>query len=473
MTTPALAAPARRPMKTPHRLRAYVVAVILLAVALGTVLAVAVTGVRDGLAFIGHRAGPQVIATQDVYFALNDMDAQIANVLLVGDDRNLGVGRDKALQIYADRRTQVAGDLQQAAAMAGDDPRAAAALRTALDGLGRYETLAGQAVLLDGQRPHAAARPPQAALEHYRQATDLLKSVVLPAVDTLSRSNAAALDATYQDRRAAAMASAAVVAVLGVTLVGVLLALQLSLVRTFRRLLNEWLAVATVAAFALTVTGAGLLVTEAEHLRGAKKDAFDSVMALTRARAVSYDANADESRFLVDPSRADRYQRAFLEKSQQLAGFSGAGLESYDSLLDSALQIYEADHGDVRFTGFFGTAFGNITFPGERELAEQTVTAFRDYQRDDRKMRALRLDGDLRAAVAFNTSYAEGNSNYHFDRYDKALERFIALNHRYFEASIRDGEAALSGWTLIPAAGALLVAVLTLVGVRPRLNEYR
>ncbi|WP_431930186.1 protein kinase domain-containing protein [Nonomuraea jabiensis] len=171
--------------------------------------------------------------------------------------------------------------------------------------------------------------------------------------------------------------------------------------------------------------------------------------------------------------RADRYQRAFLEKSQQLAGLSGASLETYDSRLDSALQAYAADHGDVRFTGFFGTAFGNITFPGERELAEQTVAAFRDYQRDDRKMRALRLDGDLRAAVAFNTSYAEGNSNYHFDRYDKALERFIALNHRHFEASIRDGETALSGWTLIPAAGALLVAALTLMGVRPRLNEYR
>ncbi|MER6950381.1 hypothetical protein ABT294_40815 [Nonomuraea sp. NPDC000554] len=88
-------------------------------------------------------------------------------------------------------------------------------------------------------------------------------------------------------------------------------------------------------------------------------------------------------------------------------------------------------------------------------------------------MRTLRLDGDLRAAVAFNTSYAEGNSNYHFDRYDKALERFIALNHGHFDGAIRDGEAALGGWTLIPAAGALLVAALTLMGIRPRLNEYR
>ncbi len=230
---------------------------------------------------------------------------------------------------------------------------------------------------------------------------------------------------------------------------------------------------ATVIAFALTVVGAGLLLTEAAHLRGAKKDAFDSVMALTRARAVSYDANADESRFLVDPSRADRYQRAFLEKSQQLAGLTGASLQTYDNKLASALDAYSADRRDVQFTGFFGTAFGNITFPGERELAEQTITAYRDYQRDDRKMRALRRSGDLRATVAFNTSYVPGNSNYHFDRYDKALERFIALNHSHFEGSIRDGEAALGGWSFIPAIGALLATALTLMGIRPRLNEYR
>ncbi|MFD1541844.1 hypothetical protein [Nonomuraea guangzhouensis] len=88
-------------------------------------------------------------------------------------------------------------------------------------------------------------------------------------------------------------------------------------------------------------------------------------------------------------------------------------------------------------------------------------------------MRALRRSGDLRATVAFNTSYVPGNSNYHFDRYDKALERFIALNHSHFEGSIRDGEAALGGWSFIPAIGALLATALTLMGIRPRLNEYR
>ncbi len=39
-------------------------------------------------------------------------------------------------------------------------------------------------------------------------------------------------------------------------------------------------------------------------MRAAKKDAFDSILALSQTRAVSYDANADESSYLVDPGRA-------------------------------------------------------------------------------------------------------------------------------------------------------------------------
>ena len=35
----------------------------------------------------GHDAGPQAVATADLYFALSDMDAQVATVLLLGDRR--------------------------------------------------------------------------------------------------------------------------------------------------------------------------------------------------------------------------------------------------------------------------------------------------------------------------------------------------------------------------------------------------
>ncbi len=129
-------------------------------------------------------------------------------------------------------------------------------------------------------------------------------------------------------------------------------------------------------------------------------------MRCTQARAVSYDANADESRFLVDPGRAAFYQRSFLTKSDELADLPGVGIFQYDDALAKAMVGYRADHGDVRFGGYLGAEFRNITFPGERAAAEKTLAAYQVYERDDRHIRALNASGNLRGAIAFDTSYA-------------------------------------------------------------------
>ena len=96
------------------------------------------------------------------------------------------------------------------------------------------------------------------------------------------------------------------------------------------------------------------------------------------------------------------------------------------------------------------------------------------YERDDRHIRALNRSGDLRAAIAFDTSYAPGNSNWAFTRYDNALVGLIAINQRAFTGAISAGQQGMNGWTnYIPAGAVILIAVLVLAGVRPRLAEYR
>jgi hypothetical protein len=47
---------------------------------------VAVGHARDGVRTLGDREGPMVLATGDMYLALRDMDAQVTNVLLSGDE---------------------------------------------------------------------------------------------------------------------------------------------------------------------------------------------------------------------------------------------------------------------------------------------------------------------------------------------------------------------------------------------------
>ncbi len=205
----------------------------------------------------------------------------------------------------------------------------------------------------------------------------------------------------------------------------------------------------------------------------AKQDAFDSILALSQARAISYDANADESRYLVDAGRAGDYQQAFETRSQELARLSIPGIFRYDAGLAKAIAAYRGDHANITFRGYFGVEFRNITFAGERAAAEQTLDAYQVYERDDRHLRALARRGQLTAAISFDTSTAPGNSNWAFYRYDKALVALININQRAFTQAIAASQHDSAGWTgTIPAGAALVIILLAFAGVRPRLAEY-
>jgi hypothetical protein len=470
---PAVARAARM-ATTPERVRVLAAAAIGVTVALAAVTAVVFASVAGGLQVIGHQAAPEVAATTDLYFHLNDMDAQVANVLLVGDQHGLGIDRQQALSIYAQDRARADQALQQAAGVAGTSPPAGRALRSVLNGLGSYEALAAQAIYIDGHNAGQPGRPPAAALTAYRQATDLMRTSILPAAQDLTSAYAASLDSTYRAKRSAAEVGTLGLLLLGAAGAAILIALQFYLTRRHRRLLNPALAAATLIVAALAVAGGTSLAAQAGHLQVAKTDAFDSILALSQARAVSYDANADESRFLVDPARATQYQQAFLTKSQRLADVGPVGIFRYDAALARAIDAYHADHADVRFGGYLGAEFRNITFPGERAAAQRTLAAYQVYERDDRHIRALNAQGNLRAAIAFDTSYAPGNSNWAFERYDSALVSVININQGAFNQAIAAGQQGARGWTwLIPGVVAVVIIGAVLLGVGPRLAEYR
>ncbi len=202
------------------------------------------------------------------------------------------------------------------------------------------------------------------------------------------------------------------VAASGAALITALAALQLFLYRRTHRVLNPALALATVAAVALA---AGLVVVlrgGTEDLRAANRDAFASVLALSTARSVAYDANADESRFLIDPDRATDDETAFLTRTTELVDLPGARLDTFDDDFAAALDRVrrsEADE-DVAFDGYFGAALRNITFDGEREAALAALDAYAVYQRADRRIRALEGAGDHAEAVRFCVSSRSATS---------------------------------------------------------------
>ncbi|MFF4507752.1 hypothetical protein [Streptomyces sp. NPDC001401] len=455
----------------PARLRLLRAATVLLATALAALLfaaGLAATGTWDSVA---GRDAPRTTSAADLDLALNDMDAQAANTLL--SSGNAGKGRlqtpyEKAAGFYGDARREIGHDLRTLSVAAQGNRTDEKTVESLTDNFAEYQELIGRALENDGR---VGGKP--AALADYRRATDLLKSQLLPDSRKLVDSNDEAFNGEYRAARSMLSGRLAAVLALGLLLLAVLGVLQWYLARTFRRILNPGVLAATVCTLLTVILGSQLLSATSGHLRGARRDAFDSVVALSRARAIAYDANADESRYLLDPRRREQYARSYLAKSQELYGIEGATLTSYDSRLATTWQAYRADRHDLRFTGEFRRELDNITFPGERAAAEKTVDAYAVYQNDDRKIRTLIASGREREAVAFCISWEPGMSNEHFGAWMSALDRVTDINRAHFASSVRDGRSVVSGllpWTV----GLLLAAMaLTALGLRPRLAEFR
>ncbi|TCO62128.1 hypothetical protein [Actinocrispum wychmicini] len=444
-------------------------ACVVLAVVLGAFVSAVTSSVREGVRVIGREAAPQVAATTGLYFALSDMDAQLANVLLAGGEPAMAGNRREALDLYQQRRTEATAALQRIAAGDPTDKKVA----DILDRLGCYESLAGQTTLLNERDNSPAGRPSTAALQRHREATDLMRDI-LREVRDLTTTNHDLLNQTYQDKHDGATEARGWLWGTGGLLVVALVGLQVFLRARLRRRLNPAILLATILVGGTVVVGSTALSAEARDLKVAKADAFDSIIALSQARSVGYDANADESRYLVDPFRTAQYERTFVDKTLSLVTLLDAGVNDFDDRFDAALRDYRADHTDVGFGGYFGAELHNITFPGERAAAERMLTAFQQYQRDDRHIRAMAARGDLRGAIAFGIGTTPGNSNYDFAQYDNALVAVIDVNQQAFDTAIRDADGELTGWgDLVPLGLPVAVTLLVGAGVWRRVVEYR
>jgi hypothetical protein len=458
----------------PALLRIGLGAALALTFALGAVCAVVPLRTMSGWDGIANQMAPQVEHSAGLYLSLTDMDAQTANILEFGDTPSLAANRAQAVKVYGQDLDAVSRQLQGATKAAGADPAAQAQLVRVLDGLGRYQQDAARATALNDQARAPEGHPTPAALTAYRQATDLMRTALLPAAYRLITADDSAYTRTYDaDRATLADLRLAALAV-GLAALAALIALQALITLRFRRRINPGLAAATLLCVTVLGTTVAVCGDERESLRYTRHDAFDSVVALSVARAVGYDANADESRALLDPARYDQYATAFLTASQRITHLNGApGLGSYATDVAAARTAYLGDHADLRFTGYLGDEFRNITFPGERAAAERALAGWTAYQHDDHVTRTDLATDRLGTAIAFNTSYAHGGSNYEFAQWDDAMSADVAVNEHAFTTGAHAGQSELrTDETVLAVCWALALAA-TVVGVRPRLAEFR
>jgi hypothetical protein len=482
---------------TPRRLIALGTALAAAVLIFVIILATGMSDARGGFSAISARAAEATTA-DNLYSTLNDMDAQAANALLVGYQPTApvpeAVSAQAAAAAYEVDRDSVDFDLQQL----GLNPALASQQTTLLDALGSYESCISRALYVDQHATdEAPAAPPTAALDLYKLGLDTLRIRVLPAAAAVRVEDKREIDNSYTGAHDTAVGYTSALVVAGVLLLVFLAAANQYLSRRFRRIVGPALVLAAVTVLSATAFGAGDLGNAAHQYKVAKLNAFDSVSALTTAKAFSYDANANESRWLLiltaaakdaapadstqDGALANSTQHAFFADATQIAGgFDGAVAqpEPYYHALDAATSALTLDTAantvsGVTLGGYLGSELNNITFDGEAPDAVDAERAFDQYVHDDSTLRNDADSGNTSAAVNFDIGLSKGQSNYDFGRYINDLQKVIDLNQSAFEAAVADGQNSLSAWSwLAYFIGALLMALVG-VALFPRLREYR
>lgn len=461
-------------MSTPGVIRLLTGAVLVPAIALGIVVAVVVGSLRGGFDQLSRDAAPQAAASADLYVALSKMDAQVANVLLVGNDEGLSQNRAHALAVYTQGRTQADSDLEKVAAIGGGDPYVAHVVGSTLDRFGQYQALAGEALALNAGGHDPAGSPSGTELAVYRQATALMPSL-LANTRSLIVTSQSSLNQTYQSDRTGTLVGQIVVILIGLILLAVLITVQVFLRRRLRRRLNPAIVAATVLALAATIVVPVLLAGASGQLRIAKEQAFDPIIALSDARAITQESAADESRYLVDPTHAAQYQQDFMRESLDVIALPSANITTYDAQLRTALDDYNGNYSEIGFQGDFRVeAAQNVSLP-ERYAAIRAMARYAGFELADRAMRATLAQGDdLRDAIEFDTGTALGYSSYDLDRFDQALVNLISIKQQMFDQAVQSGTGLLAGWSgVLPAILVVLIIGLLGAGVWPRLAEYR
>jgi hypothetical protein len=398
---------------------------------------------------VGRDTVPSIVAAEKMNVALADINTTFANAILAKDDDSKPSWRTIVEDSDAVAQALITASENVTYGKEEEEP-----ISVIQSNLPSYFRQLGQA------RSKLSGDP----LPDLRAASELMQKTIIAAGFALDAANFRHLTAIY-DRHRASQGSELSLLILALAALGALLvAIQFGLARRMRRLINLPLLGASLL---LTMVGAYfiyVLVDTNALLRAAKQDSFDSIHALWQARAVAYDANAEESLYLLESGPLqNRHEQAFIDQSARLL--------SGPSPRDAVAKAVNGQFAEVK--GFIGTELNNITYPGEREAATEMLRTFVDYLDVDRKIRDFEHSGRHAEAFALCIGTAPGQSDWAFERFDKALLKVTDINQQYFDSQIKRAFANLAWVQWISALIAVAIAVLAFLGLLPRIHEYR
>jgi hypothetical protein len=409
---------------------------------------------RDALKTVGKDAAPSVLMAQRLKDAFADMDANLANELLLkpGDNGEALKGFEISRKKIAERLVIVAKNITFPAE----------------EKLIQNLQLNISAYLLKLQEARDAHKRGDTivSLNIYRNAADLMDNEIIRQAEELSQVNSIELDKKYAQQKAENGGVSFLIAIVGLAQITCLILIQIFLYQRMRRIINIPLLGATAISVLFLSYTINSFIGATNNLKIAKEDAFTSLHALRQMRSLSYQANADESRYLLDKVNSKKHQQLFNEKIARIITIPAN--QSISTVLFNTSKRSKTQG----ITGLLATELNNITFPGEEKLAIETFKSFNQYLEIDKQIRQLYATGKVAEAIALCIGNKQGESNWAFDRYKSDQTHLIDLNQQEFDKNIQSGNDRLENFELIATTALITVAILTLLGLRPRLMEY-
>jgi len=406
---------------TPGKLRLLRAALVILALLLAVVATVSVTLAANGTHATTRSAEPLLVNAETIYSSLADADTTAAQAFLSG-----GLEPSNQTARYTADIDRVGSQLAQAAGRAGQSGAAAEAVRTLATQLPVYTGL------IQSARANNRQGLPVGA-SYLGQASSLLRGTMLPAADRLLAVEQKQLAADYLAARADTwlIVTAAIAALLLIVLV----IAQLFLLRRTRRVLNPGLLAASITLLILAGVAAAVMLVQHHHLTTAQRDGSNPVGAAAHARITALIQHGDDSLTLVSRGTSAAYEKDFAAAQTALLGDA-----THPALLP----------------------------PGSpaRALEQNYLTAHT-------KVRTLDDGGSYNAAVTLDTSTGTGGAAAAFTALDNALTDNVTAAQARFTSAASHADSGLTVLTLLAPLLALIVCVLSILGIRARLEEYR
>lgn len=433
---------------TPGKMTAALASCIVGAVIMAACAFSAYHGTRQAVQTVGKDAVPSIVAAERIRATLGDAHANAMNAVVTNEGEN-----GPSLKKYRQDMDQVHTDLLAAAQNITYGNEEAKPILTLMTKLGEYERVIGQVRVQSGD----------SAIATILASNSLMRGEILPAAVELDQANFQHLTATYDAHRKHALLAALPFIIFALAALAFLIATQLYLFKKTRRILNPAMAVATFIAIVFTIYGAYTLKAAESALVSIKQDSFDSIHALWKARAIAYDANADESLYLIYRGRPAEQQKAF-------ASFKAKATELVAAEPEEALGAAAANK---KIQGLLGDELANVTFAGEGAAAQETLRAWCEYRKIDNQITGLLSHGLYQDALKLDLGTAPGQSNWAFDQFDQALGKTLEINQTAFQDGVTRAFKLLGVFPYVLGIALLAIVAACILGMKPRLDEYR